>query len=152
MQGLALRIWNNECQLFHEWGRGGSGGTNSIKNLPLNFFVCLARGTHANASPDMGLRSEEQSGERQVKVVLITSFRHHGISRVSYDARPAAFLLAYLGAHVAYKTWCGHQFMMGIICPRGWKRVNVASKTCWGLVPLSLCPQARLKSAISLRA
>ena len=75
----------------------------------------------------MGLRSKKQSGERQEKVVLITSFLHHGL--VECAMMPAAFLLKYLGTHVVYKTWWGHQFMVGIICPRGWKRVNVSAKT-----------------------
>ena len=48
------------------------------------------------------------------------------------------------GAPVAFKTWWGHQYMLGIICPPGWNRIKVAAKTWWGPVPMSPYPQARL--------
>ena len=28
-------------------------------------------------------------------------------------------VIVYSGAPVAFKTWCGHQYMVGIICPPG---------------------------------
>ena len=45
---------------------------------------------------------------------------------------------------MAFKTWCEHQFRLGIICPPGSDRVKVAAKTWCGHVPTSTCPQARL--------
>ena len=45
-------------------------------------------------------------------------------------------------ARLAFKTWCGHQNRVGIICPPGWDRVRVAAKTWCGYVPTSTCPQA----------
>ena len=48
------------------------------------------------------------------------------------------------GALVAFKTWWGHQYMVGIICPLSWNRTKVADITWWGPVPMSPCTQARL--------
>ena len=49
--------------------------------------------------------------------------------------------------------WCPHQvlkacgqYRVGIICPPGWDRVNVAVKNWCGQVPLSTWPQAHLNS------
>ena len=55
------------------------------------------------------------------------------------------------GAPVAFKTWCGHDYRVGIICPPppGWDRVRVAAKTWCGHVPTSTCPQARLTTYTS---
>ena len=44
--------------------------------------------------------------------------------------------VAFSGAPVAFKTWWGHQHMVGIICPAGWSRVKVAAKIFWGLVSM----------------
>ena len=38
---------------------------------------------------------------------------------------------------VAFKTWCGHQYRVGIICPPGWDRVKMAAKTWCGHVHIS---------------
>ena len=56
------------------------------------------------------------------------------------------------GAPVAFKTWCRHQYGVGIICPPGWDRVRVATKTWCGHVPSSTCPQARLHSFTILQS
>ena len=49
------------------------------------------------------------------------------------------------GAPVAFKTWCGHQYRVGIICPPRLRQVKVAAKTWCGHVPTSTCLQARLR-------
>ena len=50
------------------------------------------------------------------------------------------------GAPVAFKSWCGRQYRVGIICPPpSWDRVKVAAKTWCVHVPTSTCPQARLQ-------
>ena len=54
------------------------------------------------------------------------------------------------GVPMAFKTWCGHQYRVGIICPSGWDRVKVPAKTWCGHVPTSTCPQAHLLLIISI--
>ena len=59
----------------------------------------------------------------------------------SHSAYKISSILLY-SCSQAFKTWWGHQYRVGIICPSppGWDRVKVASaKTWWGLLLVSVC-------------
>ena len=45
-------------------------------------------------------------------------------------------------APVAFRTWWGHQYRVGIICSP--QLIQVAAIIWWRLIPMSPCPQARL--------
>ena len=44
-------------------------------------------------------------------------------------------------APVAFRTWWGHQYRVGIICSP--QLIQVAAIIWWRLIPMSPCPQAR---------
>ena len=51
--------------------------------------------------------------------------------------RKVTYLVLFIviaGVPVAFKTWRGHQYMVGILCPPGYNRVKIKAKTWWGPV------------------
>ena len=109
--------------------------------LVVNAYSYLSKRNLSKKKKEVFLRRQIRIVSYYVKKPVKNENIKTGVSRKIFVL---AFWFTFSGAPVAFKTWCGHPYRVGIICPPGWDRVKVAAKTWCGHVPTSTCPQARL--------
>ena len=91
-----------------------------------------------------GRKSTEIKSGKVYKQILMTTLKKVTMVSQFFSHHLETFLIrAPTGAPVAFKTWWGHQYRVGIIYPTWLRQVKNCQNLVW-TSPMSPCPQARL--------